>query len=434
MALLGWGLGGLAVHLLKRTWPPFAREGGASSRCSTASRFPACLWMLVEYPFELQASAAVFHHAARAVLPRRHRAVDDLRSEPRGCRLAVLRGSPRRVARRGVGDGVLLQLLGGEASLLLAAVAPMVASALLSRRFRLSRRSRAPPCWPSLALSRTAGPACFTSSPAPSRRCAARWTRTRARASRRPAGTRTRASTPSRACSPKFLARLYIDSDAWTSIMPWDGQLDSVHELRDSYRALPFQFNPGGETLVIGPGGGPDVVAALASGSQQGHGGRNESADDSVRASLRRAGRQPLRSARRRGDPERGPQLHQPHRSKVRHDLPRLRRLVGVGGLGRAVAVGELSLHDAGVPRVLRSPQRQRRARDPAVGLGHPAARLELGRAARRRRPHRSGSWRCCERRGTATDPPQMLFMLRKRPFTPAESAAARATGPRRVR
>src|SRR5439155_9753035 len=50
--------------------------------------------------------------------------------------------------------------------------------------------------------------------------------------------------------SSKFLARLYIDSDAWTSIMPWDGKLDSVHEMRDSYRALPFHFNPGGDTLI----------------------------------------------------------------------------------------------------------------------------------------------------------------------------------------
>jgi SAM-dependent methyltransferase len=69
--------------------------------------------------------------------------------------------------------------------------------------------------------------------------------------------------------APKFLARLYIDSDAWTSIMPWDGRIESVHEMRDSYRALPFHFNPGGETLIIGPGGGPDVVAALASGSRK---------------------------------------------------------------------------------------------------------------------------------------------------------------------
>ena len=65
------------------------------------------------------------------------------------------------------------------------------------------------------------------------------------------------------------LARLYIDADAWTSAHQWDGQLESVANLRDSYRALPFKLTPGGETLIIGPGGGADVLAALASGSRR---------------------------------------------------------------------------------------------------------------------------------------------------------------------
>ena len=29
-----------------------------------------------------------------------------------------------------------------------------------------------------------------------------------------------------------YLARLYIDSDAWTSVLPWDGRIESAHELR----------------------------------------------------------------------------------------------------------------------------------------------------------------------------------------------------------
>jgi predicted membrane-bound spermidine synthase len=65
------------------------------------------------------------------------------------------------------------------------------------------------------------------------------------------------------------LARLYIDSDAWTSVYPWDGRVESVQGVRDSYRALPFRFEPNADTLVIGPGGGADVVAALASGSRR---------------------------------------------------------------------------------------------------------------------------------------------------------------------
>ena len=69
--------------------------------------------------------------------------------------------------------------------------------------------------------------------------------------------------------APGHVARLYIDSDAWTSINEWDGKLESAKGLRDSYRALPFRLTPNAETLVIGPGGGADVVSALASGSRK---------------------------------------------------------------------------------------------------------------------------------------------------------------------
>src|SRR5204862_7987047 len=38
---------------------------------------------------------------------------------------------------------------------------------------------------------------------------------------------------------PNSFARLYIDSDAWTGIRGWDGNLDSVQDMKWSYRALP---------------------------------------------------------------------------------------------------------------------------------------------------------------------------------------------------
>lgn len=68
---------------------------------------------------------------------------------------------------------------------------------------------------------------------------------------------------------PNSFARLYIDSDAWTGIRGWDGNLENVQDMKWSYRALPFRLTPQAETLIIGPGGGPDVVAALASGSRK---------------------------------------------------------------------------------------------------------------------------------------------------------------------
>jgi len=68
---------------------------------------------------------------------------------------------------------------------------------------------------------------------------------------------------------PPNLARLYIDSDAWTNAQEWDGKIDSIRQARDWYRALPFRLVSNPDTLVIGPGGGADVVAALASGSRK---------------------------------------------------------------------------------------------------------------------------------------------------------------------
>lgn len=68
---------------------------------------------------------------------------------------------------------------------------------------------------------------------------------------------------------PDSFARLYIDSDAWTGIRGWDGNLEHVKDMAGSYRALPWKLTPNAETLIIGPGGGPDVVAALASGSKK---------------------------------------------------------------------------------------------------------------------------------------------------------------------
>ena len=69
---------------------------------------------------------------------------------------------------------------------------------------------------------------------------------------------------------PPYLARLYIDSDAWTNILAWDGDVASLAGMRDWYRGLPFKVAPERpKTLVIGPGGGSDVLVALGAGSER---------------------------------------------------------------------------------------------------------------------------------------------------------------------
>ncbi len=69
---------------------------------------------------------------------------------------------------------------------------------------------------------------------------------------------------------PPHIARIYIDSDAWTNIVSWDGRVESIREeAKGWFRYLPFQLVRGPNALIIGPGGGVDVLLALVSGSQR---------------------------------------------------------------------------------------------------------------------------------------------------------------------
>jgi hypothetical protein len=63
------------------------------------------------------------------------------------------------------------------------------------------------------------------------------------------------------------LARLFIDSDAETSIIPWNGSPDSIPDARDWFRAFPFRLADEPRVLVIGPGGGTDVIMGICNGS-----------------------------------------------------------------------------------------------------------------------------------------------------------------------
>src|SRR5689334_3149271 len=135
MALLGWGLGGLAVHLLKRSWPP-SSERAAMLTMLYGLAIPGCLWVLVTYPFDLSRLPLYFvtplvpFLLGGMVLSM----IFDLNRNGAGSLyFADLLGA----SLGAVSVTVLLQLAGGEVSLLLAAVAPFIASGLLSRRFRI---------------------------------------------------------------------------------------------------------------------------------------------------------------------------------------------------------------------------------------------------------------------------------------------------------
>src|SRR5437899_12578391 len=53
VALLGWGLGGVALHLLRRLLIPTLEKAALLLMCYAAA-IVVCLWVLVEFPFRLE--------------------------------------------------------------------------------------------------------------------------------------------------------------------------------------------------------------------------------------------------------------------------------------------------------------------------------------------------------------------------------------------
>lgn len=66
-----------------------------------------------------------------------------------------------------------------------------------------------------------------------------------------------------------ILAGIYIDADASTKVLRWDGQNESLQRLNQSIDVLPYYLVEHPNTLIMGPGGGEDVLFALAGGSSK---------------------------------------------------------------------------------------------------------------------------------------------------------------------
>ena len=309
VALLGWGLGGFTVHLAKQR-KSLSMNAAAVVTLLYAAAIPLCLWLLVRYPFEMERLPLYF---LAPLLP----------FFLAGMALSIVFDIHRAVAGSlyfwdligasigAVAVTLLLHVFGGEAALLVAAIAPAVAALLMSlspasraeteneeREQRAKLRSLTP------ALSqreREETPRRGSSGMLPRMVQVAailgvvlgiiavvstvKYSAFRVKPGTTKAMRNQMDATPGshivqtgwNAYSridcveglPNSFARLYIDSDAWTGIRGWDGNLENVQDMKWSYRALPFRLTPKAETLIIGPGGGPDVVAALASGSKK---------------------------------------------------------------------------------------------------------------------------------------------------------------------
>lgn len=416
-ALLGWGLGGFAVHVWRaRRRPSLALAGLLSLLYALA--IPAALVFMVRFPFERERLPSYF---AASVVPfllagMALSVVFDVHRERSGrIYFADLLGASAGALLA----TLLLSWLGGEAAVVAAALGPAAAAACLWRRL--------------LPASLAAGIAAIAAIATSGGRDAIA-----IRGASRKAMYRDLAAAPNgrialtgwnaysridavTGLGPEQLARLYIDADAWTNVHRWDGKVETLRGLCEWYRALPFRLVGPRETLIIGPGGGYDVLTALGCGSE--------------RVVIAELNPLMLRFVRHFGPSAGNLYDHaqvEAHLAEGRHFLERSDRrfdmiLLGFVDSWASVASGGLSLSenylytvqafesyferlteegmlviqrwDVDVPRLVAN----------AVVLLGPAAAEHVAVVT--------------QRQGIGHDPPQMTFMLKRQPFSEAEAA-----------
>jgi predicted membrane-bound spermidine synthase len=418
-ALCGWGLGGFAVHLLRPRLPPSLRLAAVLSLLNAVA-IPAALVFLVRYPFERERLPSYF---AASVLP----------FLLGGMALAVILDLQRARAGRvyfadllGASAGalaatLLLSWLGGEAAVWVAALGPAAAAACFWRRLLPVSLAAGVAAIVAVAAGSAAGPVSIQGAwrkgmyrhlaAAPEARIARTgWN----------AYSRIDAVT---GLGPDQLARLYIDADAWTNVHRWDGKVETLHGLCRWYRGLPFRVAQPEETLIIGPGGGYDVLTALGCGSHR-----------VVTAELNPLMLRFVRGfGAEAGDLYDHPQV-EAHLAEGRHFLARSERrfdliLLGFVDSWASMASGGLSLSenylytveafaaysehltDAGMLAILRWESDVPRLVANAVALLGPAAAAQRVAVV-------------TQRQANPGEPPQMTFMLKRQPFNAAETAA----------
>jgi predicted membrane-bound spermidine synthase len=419
VALLGWGLGGFALHLAKAR-VRFSLDRAAALSLLYAASLPVALFLIVRVPFHPErlafyfvVSLAPFLLAGMALSM-----VFDLRRESAGkLYFADLLGASAGALL----VTFLLSWLGGETAVLAVALAPTLAAACLSPRLRAASIALGLVVVAAVAANERTG--VFKIRGAPTKGLYQHLAATPgARIVLTGWNAYSRIDAVTGFASP-YLARLYIDADAWTNILEWDGKVESVASFRSWYRALPFQVVPENpRTLVIGPGGGSDVLVALAAGSE--------------RVTAAEMNPLMLRFVRHFGT-QAGNLYDHPKVEAVltegRTFIRRTDRLFDVILLGfvdswAAVASGGLSLSEnhlytteafrayydhltpEGALVILRWDVDVPRLVSNAIAV---LGREEAGKRVAV----------LFEKRGTAKDPSQMIFMLKRRPFTEEETA-----------
>lgn len=419
VALLGWGLGGLGLHLVRRRFEP-AMEKAAVLTLLYGAAILVCLWLIAQFPFTMDRLALYFlaplvpfflagMTLAMIFQLRRETAATLYFADLLGASLGALAVT------------FLLEGFGGETTLLIATAAPFAAAALLWRRVRLPAVAGAALVMAVAVSNGRLGLLHVTPGPLKAMHRHMKET-PRARVTQTGWNAYSRIDAVEGFPAPNLLARLYIDSDAWTNAREWDGRIESIRDVRDWYRALPFRLMRNPETLIIGPGGGSDVIVALGSGSRKVTAVElNPLMIQFVRNYGARAG-----NLYNRPDVE-------VIQSEGRNFISRTERKFDVIFLGfvdtwASVASGGLSLsenylyttealrayydhlNDDGILAVLRWGVDVPRLVSNSVAL--------LGAAEASKR-----IVALTEKRDAPDEPSQMIFMLRKRPFTEGETA-----------
>jgi len=419
VALLGWGLGGLALHVLRGRLA-FTRERAAVFTFLYGLSIPLALGSIVRFPFH--PDRLVFYFAA-SLLP----------FFLAGMALSMLFAVERERAGQlyfadlaGASLGALvvtflLSWLGGESAVLAVSMAPLAAAAAFAKRLRVPAAVAALLVLAAVALNERQG--LFNIRSAPTKglyRHMAATPGAKIALTGWNAYSRIDAVT---GFAPPYLARLYIDSDAWTNILAWDGNVASLTRMRDWYRALPFKLAPERpKTLVIGPGGGSDVLVALGAGSEK------VTAVEMNPLMLRFVRHFGARAGNIYDHPQVEAVLSE-GRTFVRRSARRFDViLMGFVDSWAAVASGGLSLSenhlytveafsayqehlsDDGLLAILRWPVDVPRLVSNAIALVGPAEAGKRVAVLLERRP------------GDREDPPQMIFIFKKRPFTDAET------------
>jgi predicted membrane-bound spermidine synthase len=415
VALLGWGLAGFALHALRRRVRASLDTAGLMCLLYAAC-IPVSLWLIVRNPFQPErlplyfaVSALPFFLAGLALTM-----VFTVHRERAGrLYLADLLGASTGAAA----VAVLLAWLGGEGAVLASALAPAAAAALLSRRLRVPAALASAVVLAALFAQVSSGTFGIRSAPNKGM-----YQHMAAHPQARVALTGWNAYSRIDAVAgyPDSLARLYIDSDAWTNVQRWDGRVESLAPMRGWYRALPFHLFEKPRALVIGPGGGSDVLVALASGSPE---VTAVELNPLVLEFVRHFGAQ---AGHLYDHPQVRTVLSEGRNFLSRHDGRYDVVFLGFVDSWAAVASGGLSLSenylytveafrayydhltDDGVLVIMRWADDVPRLVSNSVALlGAAAAPAHVAVVM--------------EKRGTAADPPQMIFMLRRRPFTEAE-------------